>query len=114
MAGSSCPIEIFNRFTELEAARLAEEVVNKADQEHEEQEMLQWDQGRRNEVIATRKQQWHAAKRKLEAGQQEEGRRLVRSQSEGSGLVGNDRAATKRSRRHNGSSALLTVGPEAA
>ena len=38
----------------------------------------------------------------------------MRSQSEGSGLLGSDRAATKRSRHHSGSSALLTVGPEAA
>eukprot|EP00972_Heterocapsa_arctica_P027157 3993759-Heterocapsa_arctica.AAC.1 len=36
------------------------------------------------------------------------------SQSEGSGLMGSERAGTKRSRRHRGSSAFLSVGPEAA
>eukprot|EP00972_Heterocapsa_arctica_P022889 3366871-Heterocapsa_arctica.AAC.1 len=62
---------------------------------------MQWDQGRRNEALANRKQQWHAAKRKLEVGHLEEGRRLVRSQLDGSGLLGSDRAATKRSRHHS-------------
>eukprot|EP00972_Heterocapsa_arctica_P056772 8380680-Heterocapsa_arctica.AAC.1 len=60
--------------------------------------MLQWDQGRRNEAFATRKRQWHAAKRKQEAGHQEEGRELMWSQSDGSGPSGSERAATKRSR----------------
>eukprot|EP00972_Heterocapsa_arctica_P081222 11970927-Heterocapsa_arctica.AAC.1 len=63
--------------------------------------MIQWDQGRRNEALANRKQQLHAAKRKLDAGNLEEGRRLVRSQSDGSGLLGSDRAATKRNRHHS-------------
>eukprot|EP00972_Heterocapsa_arctica_P006659 974594-Heterocapsa_arctica.AAC.1 len=63
--------------------------------------MAHWDQGRRNEVFANRKQQWHATKRKLEGGHQDGGRRLVRSQSEGGGPLGSDRAATKRSRHHS-------------
>eukprot|EP00972_Heterocapsa_arctica_P110049 16204848-Heterocapsa_arctica.AAC.1 len=71
MAGRLTPIETHNRFTELDQARLAEEVANKADQLLEEQEMLHWDQGRRNDALANRKRQWHTTLRQREAGLQD-------------------------------------------
>eukprot|EP00972_Heterocapsa_arctica_P048668 7173188-Heterocapsa_arctica.AAC.1 len=71
MAGRQKPIKTQNQFNELYQAKLAEEVANKADQEQEEQEMLQRDQGRRNDALANRKRQWHTTKRQQEAGPQD-------------------------------------------
>eukprot|EP00972_Heterocapsa_arctica_P019044 2811468-Heterocapsa_arctica.AAC.1 len=65
-AGSHGFIKTSNRYAELEAARQAEEIADKAERELVERSMDQWDPGRRNELIATRKQQWLSDKRKLE------------------------------------------------
>eukprot|EP00972_Heterocapsa_arctica_P037874 5575292-Heterocapsa_arctica.AAC.1 len=63
--------------------------------------MLQWDQGRRNDAFANRKRQWHATKRKQEAGLQDVSKELFVSQSDGSGTSGSERVAAKRS-KHRG------------
>ena len=113
-AGSHGPIETSNRFTELEAARRAEEVADKAEQEVEERAMDHWEQGRRNEVLANRKQQRQAAKQKLEGGHHAGGTRFVGNDLEGSSTRGSERAGTARNAHLTGSSAFSTKGPKAA
>eukprot|EP00972_Heterocapsa_arctica_P025020 3688144-Heterocapsa_arctica.AAC.1 len=87
-AGSHGHIITHNRFAELEEARRAEEVFNKAEQYKEERAMENWDQDRRNNVFANRKQQWLVDKLRKEGTHQVGGTRFGKNHMEGSSPLG--------------------------
>eukprot|EP00972_Heterocapsa_arctica_P103294 15221746-Heterocapsa_arctica.AAC.1 len=76
--------------------------------------MEDWDQDSRNNVFATRKQQWLVANKRKEGIHSVEGTRFGENHLAGSSPQGTERVGAEHSAHHSGSCTFSTQGPEAA